>query len=82
MEAWLRWSAHLFVALCEVDMHGTLLLLLNLQKWQFGFWSFCFLSRICPNQACRQSFLVPYSFFVFCCRSQPVSPGPHYLGAM
>ena len=32
------------------------------------FWSFCiFQYRICQTAACRQLFLVQYSFFVFCC---------------
>ena len=47
---------------------NTLLSLRALQKRHLGFWSFCiFLSRICSNCACTHLFLVPYSFFVFCC---------------
>ena len=30
-------------------------------------------SRICPNCTCTQLFLVPYSFFVFCCSRRGVS---------
>ena len=39
-----------------------------------GFLSFCiFLSIICPNCAAyAQLFLVPYSFFVFCCLKKPL----------
>ena len=38
------------------------------------FWSFCILlSIICPNCTCTQLFLVPYSFFVFCCSRRGVS---------
>ena len=36
------------------------------------FWSFCILlSIICPNCARLQLFLVPYSFFAFCCLRSP-----------
>ena len=44
----------------------TLFLLQALQKWQLGFFGLfvSFGSRICPNCACTQLFLVPYSFFV------------------
>ena len=31
------------------------------------------LSRICPNCACMQLFLVPYSFFELCCLKRGVS---------
>ena len=38
------------------------------------FWSLLYLlSRICPNCACTQLFLVPYNFFVFCCFRRGVS---------
>ena len=41
-------------------------------SWSFG--SFCFLlSRICLSWACAQLFLVPYSFFVFCCSRRHLS---------
>ena len=74
--------------LCTEHMHSTLLLLPDIQKWQLHFLvSLDLLFRICPNSTCTQLFLVPYSFFVFCClrskrcstvakgpRSQPVSP--------
>ena len=56
------------VVLSAGGVLSALLLLLALQKWQLGFWSFCILlSIICPNYACTQLFLVPYIFFVFCC---------------
>ena len=60
--------------LCERSMFSTLLLLLTLfllqalQKWLLGFldsWYLLFL--IFPNCMCTQLFLVPHSFFVFCC---------------
>ena len=39
-----------------------------------GSWVFLvFLSIICPNCACTQLFLVPYSFFVSCCLRRGVS---------
>ena len=34
-------------------------------------------SRICPTGACTQLFLVPYSFFVFCCSRRGVSRCKH-----
>ena len=72
-EGWLRWFAHPFVMLCAGGMHSTLFLLPTpcFFSWLFrsGIWAFLvflyFLSIICPNWACTQLFLVPYSFFVF-----------------
>ena len=59
-----------------------------LQKWQLDFGALCiFLSIICSSCTCTQLFLVPYSFFVFCCskrhlsRYQPSSKGPKALNA-
>ena len=42
-----------------------------------GLWPFCILLfMICPNCAGTQLFLVPYSFFVFCClKRADVCPG-------
>ena len=34
-------------------------------------------SRICPNCSCTYSFLVPYTFFVFCCWRRVVSRWKH-----
>ena len=34
-------------------------------------------SRMCPNCACTQLFLVPYSFLVFCCLGRGVSRCKH-----
>ena len=49
-----------------------------LQKWQLGFWSLCiFLSIICPNCTYMQLFVVPYSFFVFCCSRRCLSRCKH-----
>ena len=64
------------MVVCAGGRRRTLLLLLALQKWQLGVWSFCILlSRICPDCACTQLFLVPYSFFV------SVAPGDICPGA-
>ena len=54
--------------LCARFMLRILILFLAPHKWQLGFWSFCILLFIiCPKGTCRQLFLVPYDFFVFCC---------------
>ena len=51
-----------------------LLLLEAFQKWQLGFLvSMYLLSRIYSNSTCMQLFLVPYSFFIFCCSRRGVS---------
>ena len=56
----------------------TQFLLLALQKWQLGFFCLLYLlSRICPTWSCTQLFLVPYSFFVFCCWRRGVSRCKH-----
>ena len=42
------------------------------------FWSFCILlSIICPSCTCTKLFLVPYSFFVFCCLRRRLSRCKH-----
>ena len=52
---------------------NTLLLLLALQKWHLGFFICMYLLFIiCPNCACRQLVLVPYSISVFCCSRKSV----------
>ena len=53
---------------CAGGMRRALCLLLAPQKAQLGFFlgEGTFLPIICPNCACMQLFLVPYSFFVFC----------------
>ena len=84
-EGWLKWFAPTSGGVeCRGHMQYpafalyTLLLFLTLQKWQFGFWSlFILLSIICLNCACRQFFLVLFSFFVFCCLGG-VSRCTHY----
>ena len=81
----LRWFAHPFGgavrrghAQYPAFAPNTLFLLRALQKWQLGFLVFCiFLSIICLNCACRQLFLVPYSFFVFCCWRRGLSRCKH-----
>ena len=55
----------------------TLVLLLAFLKWQLGFQSSCTLFKIFPNCACRQLFLVPCSFFIFCCPRRGVSRCKH-----
>ena len=80
-EGWLRCFAHpLGGAVCSGHAQrpafapDPLLLLQALQKWQLGFVvSVYLLSRICPNCACKQLFLVLYSFFVFCRSRRGVS---------
>ena len=50
----------------------------HLRSGSWVFWSFCILlSIICPSCACMQSFLVPYSFFVFCCLRRLLSRCKH-----
>ena len=49
-EGWLRWFAHSFGDVACGGMHGTLLLLLDLQSGSWGFrYSCILLSVICPN---------------------------------
>ena len=63
------------VVLISEGMNNTLLLLPTpgfllqvLRKWQLVFLVCLYLlPRICPNYTCMQLFLVPYSFFAFCC---------------
>ena len=44
----------------------------------WDFWSLCiFCPEFCPNCACSQLFLVPYSFFIFCCSWRGVSRCKH-----
>ena len=55
-------------AQCSAFVPYPLLLLWALQRWQLGFLtSLYLLSRICPNYACLNLIIVPYSFLVFCC---------------
>jgi len=59
------WEEHVQ---CLTFAPDTMFLLQVLQKWLLGFldsWYLLFL--IFPNCTCTQLFLVPYSFFVFCC---------------
>ena len=66
------------VVLCAGGMRSTLLLLPAFQRQQLGFWSlFISLSIICPKCTCTQLFLVPYSFFVFCCSRRCLSRCQH-----
>lgn len=66
-KGWLKWFAHPFSGVCMG--HVALFQIPCSQLFRSGswdFWSFCILSVICPNWMCRQLFLIPYSFFVFC----------------
>ena len=57
---------------------NTLLLLLALHKWHLGFFICMYLlSIICPNCACRQLVLVPFSIFVICCSRKSVFRRKH-----
>ena len=75
LEEWFRWFSHPLggsVWRGQVQYPAfapkSLLLLVALQKLQLGpLVCLYLLSRICPNWASTQLFLVPYSFFVFCC---------------
>ena len=59
-------------------VQGACTVLLSLQKWQLDFWSFCILLYIiCPNRTYVQLFLVPYSFFIFCCLRRHLSRFKH-----
>ena len=78
-EGWLRSSAHpLGGVVCrghaQYPAFAPATLLPALQNGSWSFWSFCILlSIICPNCECMQLFLVPYSFFVFCCSRRHLS---------
>ena len=78
-DGWLRWSAHPFGgvvckghAQCPAFAPGSSRAAVGL----FGLFV-SFGSRICPSCACTQLFLVPYSFFVFCCSRRGVSRCKH-----
>ena len=63
---WKGWSAHpLGGTACSRDH---VLLLRAPQKWQLVCGFFLYLVHNCPDRPWVQLFLVPYSFFVFCCR--------------
>ena len=60
------------------NMNCTLLLLQYFHRWQLSFLvSYYLLSRNCPNCACMQLFLVPYSFLIVCCPRRGVSRCRH-----
>ena len=74
LEGWLRCFAHPFGGVvCRVLQHP--IFPHHSSEVAVGFfWSFCILlSIICPNCTCMQLFLVPYSFFVFCCLRRRLS---------
>ena len=51
--------------------------LFKCRSWVFWVTFVSFVSRICPNCSCTQLFLVPNSFFVFCCWRRSVSGCKH-----
>ena len=69
VRGWLGWSADPLVVLCPGTVLSALLLLLAPGgRVAVQFRPFCVLFFIiCPICACMKLFLVPYSFFVFCC---------------
>ena len=83
METWLRLPAprpgwRCVHGACQHPVFApvTVLLLPAHQKRQLSFCSFCILLLLICT--CKQVFLVPYSFFVFCCSR--VGPGASTLG--
>ena len=83
-EGWRRWSAHPFGAVCRghaqdpVFAPDPLLLRPALQKWQLGFFGlFVPFVQNLPQLHVTQLFLVPYSFFVFCCSRRGLSRCKH-----
>ena len=85
LEGWLRWFAYPSDGVeCKGHMQypafapNTHFFLPALQKWQLDFGALCiFLSIICSSCTCTQLFLVPYSFFVFCCSKRHLSRYQH-----
>ena len=86
-KGWLRWLAHTFGGVecrghvevpCFCSRHPVFCSGL----FRSGSWSFCsfciLFSIICPNCPCTQLFLVPYSFFTFCCWRRCLSKCKHY----
>ena len=85
-EGWLRCFAHpLEGGVCRAHAQypaftpDMLFLLPGSSKLAVGFFGLfvSFRYRICPNCSCTQLFLVPYSFFVFCCWRRGVSRCKH-----
>ena len=87
-EGWLKWSAH--HCLCGVACRGVACTVPYIcfehsifapgsSEMAVGFFFpfLSFWSRICPNGARTQLFLVPYSFCVFCCSRRAVSRCKH-----
>ena len=72
LEGWLRWFAHpLGGAVCRGHVQYPAFAPGSSKVAVGGFGLFW--SRICPNYTWMQLFLVPYSFFVFCCWRRGVS---------
>ena len=82
LEGWLRWSAHpLGGVLWRVHAQHPAFAP-DSSEVEVGFLVFLYLVWFAPTAwACAELFLVPYSFFVFCCRGSQV-PGSslsHFL---
>ena len=82
VEGWLRWFTHCFVGGMFRGHAVTCFCSLLLRSGGPGFWSLCILlSMICFSCTCTQLFLVPYSFFVFCCWRRCFSSKPFSKGS-
>ena len=79
-EGWLRCSAHPFGgSVCRGQAQYPAFAPGSSEVAVEFFWSFCiFLSIICINCTCMQLFLIPSSFFVFCCLRRRLSRCKHY----
>ena len=77
-EEGLRWSAHLLGG-AAYRVHGQYpAFALDTSEVAVELGSFCILLFIiCPNFACIQLFLFPYSFFAFCCWRRHLSRYKH-----
>ena len=77
-EGWLKGLPTPLMVLCAGGMRCTLLLLPTpcfcSRLFRSGRWGFGLIlsPRICPDCTCMHLFLVPYSFFVFCCSRRPL----------
>ena len=67
-KAWIRWSVHPFGGAGSRGHAQSPPFVPSISKVAIGFWPFLYLVvQNCPNCATVQLFLVPHSFFVFCC---------------
>ena len=85
-----KWSAHPSGGVaCRAHAQylalvlNPLFLSLGLQKWQLSFLvSYYLLSRNCPNCACMQLLLVPYSCLIICCSRRGISLQQRFPGSI